>query len=146
MAITRTQAAAYLHGQFSAFASLIGQSLSDDTPNGYGADIDNALRDLETTEANIPTATVDEADRRDYFTLAEYYSARRMWLRISAKANSRLGPASVDYKNVIEAIKAIMEDAAGRAASLGYTVSTEASWALVRLNLDYIEPEACDVA
>lgn len=146
MAISRTQAAAYLSSQFSAFASAIGQTESDDTPSGYGADIDNALRDLEVTEANIPTATVAEADRRSLFTLAEYYAARRMWLRISTKANSRLGPASVDYQHVLGAIKAIMDEAAGRAASLGYTVSTEASWAFVRLNLDYLEPEATDAA
>lgn len=139
MAITRFTVASHLHSQYSAFATEIGQASTTDAPDGYGPDIDNALRELGTDEADIPSATIDESLRRSYLTLAEYYAARRMWVRMAAKATSRLGPASVDYRATHEAIKAIMEDAAARVAALGYDVGAD-SWSFSRLGLDFLEP------
>ena len=140
MAITRLAVSHYLSSQFSAFASEIGQTLTDDGPNGYGPDIDNALRELDTDEGDLSSTTIADTLRRSYLTLAEYYAARRMWVRMGAKATSRLGPASVDYRSTHDAIKAIMEDAAARAAALGYGLDADTSWSFGRLGLDFLEP------
>ena len=142
MTIARHAVAEYLDSQFSAFAAEIGQALADDSALGYGPDIDNALRQLSTTEANLLSTAIDETKRIEYFALAEYYAARRLWRRMAAKADRRLGPASVQYQHVLSALKDIMDDAAESAAALGYVVAAEATWTLSRLTLDFIEPEA----
>jgi len=141
MAIDRTAAAAYLSSLFVSFSAEIGQASEGATSTGYGGDIDNALRDLDVTEANLATATVAETQRRLFFTLLEYYAARRMWIRYGARGSERLGPRATDWKGSQEAIKAIMDDAAARAAAGGVTVDSASSWTLSRLNMDFLEPE-----
>jgi len=141
MAITRSNAADYLDARFSALATGAGQTATDDSADGYGADIDDALRDLSVAEADLSSATVAESSRRAYYALCEYYAARRFWIRYAAKGNVRLGPAAQSYESAVSALKAIMDDAQDRAATEGIAVSSATDWALVRLGLDFIEPE-----
>ena len=84
---------------------------------------------------------VAEADRRAFYTLCEYYAARRFWVLMGSRADTRLGPRSKSWKNVFDAIKAIMDDASSRAAALGYSVDAENTWTFSRLGFDSIEPE-----
>lgn len=140
MTISRTQAAAYLHSRFSRFATEIEQAATDDSATGYGPDIDDALRDLDTDESDLATATVEDSSRRSYFTLLEYYAARRMWMQMSANADSRLDPMSVNYGNVLRSLEAIQKDAAKRLDALGLSPMAEGI-GLVRLGLDFIEPK-----
>ncbi len=142
MAITRINAMDYLAKKFIAFATEVAQEAnSDDDEDGYGPDIDDALRDMDVAEASLATATVAEADRRAFYTLCEYYAARRFWVLMSARADTRLGPRSKSWGKSIDSIKAIMDDASSRAAALGYSVDAENTWTFSRLGLDSIEPE-----
>lgn len=139
MTISRSTVANHLQSRFSRFASDIGQTVTDDSPQAYGPDIDDALRDLSVAEDDLSTATVAESSRRAYLTLAEYYAARRMWLQMSSNPNVKSGDQQVDYSKVIDSLKAIMEDASARAAALGFGPDLD-QWGRISLLTDYIEP------
>ena len=140
MTISRSAALNYINPQFEDFASMIGQKSLSDLPNGYRPDIDNALRELGFEESALTTAAVEDTKRRAYFTLVEYFAARRMWIRASAMSNVKLGPRSEDFSKNIDAIKAIMDDAAARAAGLGYSLSAESEWEYASWASGSIEP------
>lgn len=140
MSISRAAIAAYLDAEFSSLASAIGQVDADDSPSGYGPDIDNALRQLGKAESDLATATVADGDRAAAFALAEYYTARRMWRRLGDRANVKVDDSQFDYRSVLSNAKTIMDDAQRRCAALGYDVAGSA-WSVGWLNLDYLEPE-----
>lgn len=140
MTLSRTNAATYLNSQFSGYASLANQAATDASATGYGPDIDNALRELDYTEAELAAAAVDETDRRAYFTLCEYFAARRLWVQVGAIPDVRLGPQSESYGKVLDAIQAIMKDASARASALGYSLDDESTWTYSQYNPDAIEP------
>lgn len=142
MTISRSTVANYLHSRFSRFADDVGQADTDDSPQGYGVDIDDALRDLDTSESDLATATVADANRRGYFALAEYYTARRMWLQVSSNPNTKSGDQAVDYSKVVDALKAIMDSASAIAAAEGIGPDT-GQWGRASLLTDYLEPDPC---
>lgn len=142
MTISRSAALNYINPQFAAFAGMVGQTYLSDQREGYGPDIDNALRELGFEESALTTAAVEDTKRRAYFTLVEYFAARRMWIRASAMSNVKLGPRSEDFSKNIDAIKAIMDDAAARAAGLGYSLSAESEWEYAMWASGTIEPRA----
>jgi len=138
--ITRANVAAYLHAGFSAFATAAGQAATDDGATGYGPGIDNALRALGYTESQLSAAEVDESQRAAYFALADYHTARRLWRVLGARATSvSLGPASINYAGMVNAIKLIMDDAAAEMTLQGYAVGP--GWSSGTLTLDWIDAE-----
>lgn len=140
MSVTRSDIAAYLDSQFSALASAIGQSANSAASDGYGPDINLALRKLGKARADLATATVEDTSEETVYALAEYYAARRIWRQLSANINVKVGDSQFDYKTAIATAKELMQDAAAVCAALGYDVAAE-SWSAGWLNLDYLEPE-----
>lgn len=140
MSISRANIAAYLHTQFSSLATEIGQSATDDSDSGYRPDIDNLLRQLGKTESELATATVDDADREKAFALGEYFALRRFWRQMGNRFQHQVGDVQVNYKDQLTNVKAMMDDAAALCAELGVGVA-KSGVELVRLSLDFIEPE-----
>jgi len=139
MSITRANIANYLDEQFSSLATEIGQTATDES-FGYGPDIDNLLRQLGKTESELAAATVNDGDRAKAFALGEYFALRRFWRRLGNRFQHQVGDVAVNYKDQLANVKAMMDDAAALCAELGVGVATSGV-ELVRLNLDYIEPE-----
>lgn len=126
MTISRAQVAHYLDGEFSNLAAAIDQTDNSDGDSGYGADIDNALRALDTAESDLEDAEVEDEDRAAYYALAEYYAARRFWRQLSHLVNHKVGDSTYDYKGMMANAKLLADDAAKTAASLGYDVAPPA--------------------
>jgi hypothetical protein len=143
MTISRTAIAAYLHTQFSALSTSIGQTASDASSSGYGADVDNLLRKLGKTESQLATATLEDSDRDAAFALGEYYTAQRLWRQLGDRVSHTMGETSYRFESQREQAKQMMDDAASRCAVLGYSVSG-AGWSDGWLNLDFLEPETVD--
>jgi hypothetical protein len=142
MTIARSTVLAKLVSLFSSFATAAGQALATDSSTGYGPDIDDALRELGYEESELATAAVDEADRKDYFVLVEYFAAHRLRIQISSIPDIRLGPQSESYGKVIDAITAIENDAKNFAAALGYSLDGETTWTTAQWSSDTIEPRS----
>lgn len=143
MTISRAAVATYLNEQFSSLAAAVGQNATPAT--GYVPDIDNALRKLGKTETELATATVEDGTRDAYFTLAEYYAARRFWRQLSDRATIKVDDSSFDYKHLLTNAQMLMDDAAKLSATLGYSVATS-GWTMGHLNMDWIEAEEAETA
>ena len=141
MSLSRAQAAAHLQYQFSALASEISQAATDASATGYGPDIDQALRQLGESEANLSAATVADAFAPAYLALAEYYSLRRFGRQLALSADLSSGTLSTKASQKSATIRALTAEAAERAAGMGYAVGGAASWSTGLINLDYLEPE-----
>lgn len=126
MAITRGAVVIYLSGEFSSLAEAVGQTASNDTPEGYKADVDNALRMLGTAESDLATATVEDSQRNAFFALAEYYAARRFWRRLGDRVNVKVDDSQFDYRYQLENARKLVENAAELCARLGYSVDGRA--------------------
>lgn len=126
MTITRGAVVIYLSGEFSSLAEAVGQTASNDTPEGYKADVDNALRMLGTAESDLATATVEDSQRAAFFALAEYYAARRFWRRLGDRVNVKVDDSQFDYRYQLENARQIVENAAELCARLGYSVDGRA--------------------
>lgn len=122
MTITRADIATHLDSQFSAMAASIGQADSDETPTGYGVDIDLALRKLGKTRSELASATLEDSQEEAAFALAEYYAALRFWRQLGDRVNTETGTTSYDFRDQRKSAKEMMEDAANRCALLGYSV------------------------
>lgn len=122
MAITRQNVADYLHTQFSEPVAAIGQTTNNDSPAGYGPDIDNALRKLGKSESELATATVENSQREAFYALSEFYTAERVWTQLGSRVNTTTGNNEYDFKDMRKSVKERMEKAADRCAMLGYIV------------------------
>lgn len=136
--IARADLAAYLDSQFSALAASVGQDANPDV--GYSPDIDLALRKLGVARADLATATVTDSQEDAVETLAEYYALRRIWRGLGDRVNNSDGVTSYNFTNQLASVKAMLDDAQRRCASLGYDVTGE-GWSVGYLNLDFLEPE-----
>ena len=141
MSMTRAQAATYLDQQFSALATQLGQSATDDSADGYGPDIDQALRQMGVGESSLSSATVADDDVPAFLALCDYYAARRFWRGLSLSTDVALGPRREQRSRWADTLAGIVQEAADRAAGLGYPVDATPAWSLDRLSLDFIEPE-----
>jgi hypothetical protein len=142
MAITRTQAAAHLHTQFSVLASEISQAETDDSATGYGPDLDQALRYLGEGESSLATATVMDTTGPAYLALAEYYCLRRMARQLSlASTDVRVGEMSQKLGQRASTLAGLIDEARTACASLGHPVDGSPAWSTGSINLDYTEPE-----
>lgn len=142
MSYTRAQAAAHLQTQFATLATEIGQATTGEAATGYGPDIDQALRKLGVAEADLAAATVADADVGPYLALAEYYALRRFAGRLATKVDlpntfAREG----DRRTVFDNVRALLKLAKETVEDYGYSVGVVPSWDVLRLNLDFIEPE-----
>lgn len=135
MAVTRAQAAAYLHSSFALFATEAGQTTFDAAATGYGPDIDNALRVLGYAEAALATAEVPDSDRARYFALLDYFAARRLWRRLGVRVSVSLGPASISYANLHANLLAIFRDAEAALIPLGLS----GGWSTGNWNFDWLD-------
>lgn len=120
MAISRDVIANYLDTQFSALAAAVGQD--SNLLIGYAPDLDDALRLLNVAEVDLPTATVDDGLRQVVFALARYYTAQRLWILLGDRVNTETGLTSYNFDGQRKQAQAIMDNAAGLCARLGYPV------------------------
>lgn len=145
MTITRDTIADYLNTQFATLAGAVGQSETGDTYNGYGPDIDMALRRMGKSRSTLATATVEDSQDETVFALAEYFAARRLFRQFGVFVNTKVDDSQFDYKQAQTNVKAIMDEAKAECQSLGYDV-TGGGWSSGMLNLDWIEAEAAEVS
>jgi hypothetical protein len=141
MTMSRATAAVFLHGQFSDLATEISQAETDDSADGYGPDIDQAFRQLETDEDDLATASATQAQIPAFVALCEYYALRRFARRLALRADIKAGTMAKGLGKQADTLQALMAEAAQRAAGLGYPVDGAAAWSIGQINLDYIEPE-----
>lgn len=143
MTISRANAAAHLHSQFSNLAAELNQAASDAGATGYGPDIDQALRAMGTAESSLSAATVADADAAAYYALAEYYFLTRAARQLSTRVD--VGSFAVDADKrptIFERLQDMIEQAEDRLEAFGYAQGGAAGgWEFGRLLLDYIEPE-----
>lgn len=116
MAITRANAETYLTSTFSALFAAASET-------SYDWPIDQALRLLDTAEADLASAEVAESKRHSYFAACDYYAALLAWRRLSDQAVSfSTGPHSEDGKGMVEAAEKLLEDARETAIAAGLSV------------------------
>jgi hypothetical protein len=138
MTVTRDDVAAYLDSQFSALAASAGQD--SDPLTGYEPDINLAYRKLGVARADLATATLEDSQEDAATTLAEYYALRRIWRQLGDRINFSADGATFNHQYMVANVKALVDDAQKRCASLGYDVTGEA-WSIGYLNQDWLEPE-----
>lgn len=116
MAITRANATTYLTGTFSALFAAASET-------SYDWPIDQALRLLETAEADLATTEIAESDRLRYFAACDYYAALLAWRRLVDQAStSSLGPRDEDGEAMVDAAEKLLTGAEKRATALGLPV------------------------
>lgn len=124
--ITRDHAAHYLDSQFSSLAAAVDQADNSDGDSGYGADIDNALRQLGTSESDLASATVEDGDRAAYYALAKYYALDRFLTQLLDRVNTSTGRTSYNFTDQRERLEERLKAAARVCAALGYDVAPTA--------------------
>lgn len=138
--LTRAALTAYLAAVFAPIAKETA-TLSSDTSDGYGLPINATLRRLGTVESLLSTGTVADGQEDAAYALAEYYSLLRFWrllaTRVDMPATGMMTPRSQIFRQVAD----LLEDARKRCESLGYPITDASSSSMIRLGLDYIEPE-----
>jgi hypothetical protein len=143
MSVSRANAAAHLHAQFSNLAAEMNLAASDAGATGYGPDIDQALRALGTAESSISAATVADDDAGAYYALAEFYFLTRAGRQLAARVD--VGSFAVDADKrptIFDRIQDLIEQAEARIEAYGYSAAGgSGGWEFERLLLDYIEPE-----
>jgi hypothetical protein len=150
MSITRSDAATYLHSQFVTLAREVGQTGTDDDIDGYGPDIDAALRRMDVAESDLASATVADTDRTAFYALCDYYCLSRMARRLTTRVDSGALVDEGNRQKVFENVKALLEGAAALLEQLGYsagagagdggTGSVPSIWGWVDFNTDWVEP------
>jgi hypothetical protein len=136
--ISRDDAAFFLDEQFSSLAVAVGQD--PDPEEGYGPDIDNALRKLGLPESELEDATVEDGGRDGYFVLCEYYAARRIWRLLGALVDTTTGDTSYKFDGQRKQAESIMKDAKESCVAFGYDVGG-GGWSVGYMLTDSIEPE-----
>jgi hypothetical protein len=144
--ITRLAAAAYLDGQYDNLAREINQLEHADGADGYGPDIDQALRSLGTPEDQIELAAVENAEVLVYYALCDYYALRRFARQLATKVDTGL-PAQFalegDRPRVFENVMDLLAEATARVEEYGYPGGvpdelSQSGWEYVSLNLGYL--------
>jgi hypothetical protein len=143
MSMTRTQAAAYLESQYSNLRKEILQALTDASATGYGPDIDQALRKLDVVEADLATATVEDADVRVFLALCDYYCLRRMARRAATKVDlpDTFAREGSGRESISRNVRELLKEAKATLDSMGISLGDDDAWQMIRLNLDFVEPE-----
>jgi hypothetical protein len=75
-----------------------GRLIADDSPDGYGSDVDDALRKLGYTESALVDAEVGDELRDALFALAQYYAAKRIWIKLGDRVDHTMGQTVYDFK------------------------------------------------
>lgn len=140
--MTRTELAAALHATYAHLAAEAGQVDTGDTPDGYGPDIDKALRELGVPEASLATYTIQDYEVKAVEALAHYYAALRLAGRLADRVGTGIPNVEGDRQSLFSRALSLAEMWARIAAKEGYPVDGRGIWALRRVRLDISEPEA----
>ena len=144
MSTTRDQIAAHLNRHFSHLAAEINQIARSDTADGYGPDIDRALRALGNAEADIATAAIADASIVAGLALADYFALDRFARQLSTKVDTRAYATEGNRDRIFDNVIALRELARETVEDAGYSIGGAggaSAWGLTNLSLDYIEPE-----
>lgn len=147
MTITRADVAAYLHSQYARLAAEIKQAETDDSADGYGPDIDQALRKLGVPRAGLPAATVRDDQEEPLFALARYFALRRFAAQVTTKVDMDGGfGVQGGRSGVFRSVLDMLKEARAELVALGYLPPDSGSgsggnFGVIDLNLDFLEPE-----
>lgn len=129
--MTRAEMLAHAASTLPELAAVCGVSLVD-APAGIAGQLDAAARDLGADTGN---AAAGEA-------LIEYHVLRRCRFALAARMDYQATAVERNRSQIFGQVNSLLTDAAARAAAAGHPVTTGAeSASLLRLNLDWIEPD-----
>jgi hypothetical protein len=131
----RAELLAHAQNLFTDLANEAGISLADDA-GGIERQIDATLRDLGEDTTN---AAAGEA-------LIEYHCLRRFRYAVAARVDFDATAVTKKRSQIYEQIDHLITDAAKRCSATGHPMSETAGSQLIRLNLDYLEPEPAELA
>lgn len=134
----RSDALIYLQNQFSALATVTGQATTDSAA-GYGTAIDQALRQLGYSTADLAAADVPDADTPAYLDLAGYYALVRFLGALAVNVDIELdGPRAVKKRSqYFTQVKTLLDVKRKQLEDAGYLGS---SYEMGFLSLDFLEP------
>jgi hypothetical protein len=112
----------------------------------YDAAVDMALRAMGVLEADLSSFIVADSLTVDYIALVDYFTLESFLRHTPTFADIQAYTPAIAKKRsqIFTQLRALRDDAAHKAAALGYTaIATDGvdSWQLGRVNLDYLEPD-----
>lgn len=144
MSMGRAEITTYLAGQLAALTTETGQAVTD-SALGFGPAIDDALRRIGVSEAGLATATATDAQAPAVLAMARYYALRRIAQDLAVRVDYASTAVEGDRDRLYAHVRELMQDAAGEAASFGYSMDGSGRWAGAwsrgTLTLDALEPD-----
>jgi hypothetical protein len=138
--MTRAQLLTRLQNKFSAITANIGMATTD-TAEGYGPVLDDTLRAMGFTEAQLASPVIADEDIRTVLILAEYYALEQFAIHLTVRFSVGLdgGALVVQLQQVFQQVKAMLDAARVKAQRTG-RLSSGAGYG--DLLLDFLEPDA----
>lgn len=119
--ITRPQAASVLNAKLSRLAAEVKQTAIDDSPAGYGIDLDDALRRMQKEAEALLTTTVEVAA---YLVIARYYALVRFASLLATRVDTQSFSVEGDREQIFTNVLALIKQAVEEAAVYGYVLQT----------------------
>ena len=140
MSLTRADAATYLAGRYGTLASAVGVGNADDA-DGWADAINDALLASAVDYPDLATATVEDADGRDFLALLRYAALRRLAEAASIQFSVTLpGGLAAQRGQVFAAINALLARAEAEVQRLGLLDGSTVE--VLRVTTDFLEPAA----
>lgn len=128
--ITRFEAAAYLHSRLRNLAAAVGQSSAADDAEGYGPDIDAALRELGVGEDEVYDTAITSEFAQPFFALCEYYALSRLHSLLLDRVTFQTGTERFDFDKQRASVESRLNSAAARCKAFGLLMGASADDAI----------------
>jgi hypothetical protein len=120
VAITEAEIASYLSRRLHNLATLVGQTSLDESQQGFGDDIADALLLMEITSVGQITTAKDEAAVKH---IAEFYALYRYASLLSTRVDIEAYAIDDERGRVFDNVIELMNQSAARLAAYGYVVT-----------------------
>lgn len=140
MALTRSDATAYLAGTLAELLAESGVGTTDVT-GALKEPIDAALRAVGVSQTDLPTATVADASAAGFLAALDYHGLLRIQRALARRVDLNLdGPSmSKRYSQAVEAVKGMVADA--KAEMIAHGVGVGGSWTVGTVTLGIYETD-----
>lgn len=116
------QVAAKLESRLKSLRNEAKIPLADDSANGYGPDIDDALRRMSTDDISTLT-TFNETNA--FLVIARYYALSRIATLVATRVDTEGYAIEGDRETIFDHIERLIEQAKNEALAYGYVLEVD---------------------
>lgn len=121
MALSKSSAAQILDAKLKRLANEVKQVAHDDSADGYGPDLDDALRRMALSDISaVNTPTLEAA----YLVIARWYALVRLASLLATRVDTESIAVEGDRDTIFDHVVLLIRQAVDEAAVYGYVLQT----------------------